>query len=54
MPISELESLANAEIKGKADKSGLSEKERKELKKGLEKLNFYACGSLMHRILEEE
>jgi hypothetical protein len=54
MPILELEAISKAEMEGKLDVLGLDEDEKKGLERGLEKLNFYVCGILMHRILEGE
>lgn len=53
MPLDDLEALSDAEIKGIVDSCGLDEMCQRELEAGLGKLNFYVCGILMHRILEE-
>jgi hypothetical protein len=54
MPLADLEALSDAETKGLVDSCGLDEMCQRDLEKGLEKLNFYVCGILMHRILEGE
>lgn len=54
MPIADLEALSDAETKGIVDSCGLDEMCQRDLNTGLEKLNFYVCGILMHRILEGE
>lgn len=54
MPISDLEALNGAEMKEIVDCCGLDEMDKKEMESGLEKLNFYVCGILMHRILKGE
>jgi hypothetical protein len=53
MPLDDLLALSVAEMKCQVDCS-LDEMDIKEMEKGLEKLNFYVCGILMHRILEGE
>jgi hypothetical protein len=53
MPLGDLQALSVAEIKCQVDCS-LDEMDIKEIQGGLEKLNFYVCGILMHRILEEK
>ncbi|MGC9310795.1 MAG: hypothetical protein ACP5E4_03680 [Candidatus Aenigmatarchaeota archaeon] len=41
-------------MNGEIDTSGLDAAGKKKLERGTEKLNFYVCGILMHRILEGE
>lgn len=53
MTLEDLELLSVAEMKCQIDCS-LDEMDIKEMEKGMEKLNFYVCGILMHRILEEK
>ena len=53
MPIETLEALSASESKA-ADKQGLSTSQIQDLEAGLKKLDFYVCGILMHRILEEK
>ena len=54
MPLADLEALSDAETKGIVDSCGLDEMCQRDLNMGLEKLNFYVCGILMHRILGGE
>ena len=54
MPVADLEALSDAETKGIVDSCGLDEMCQRDLEAGLTKLNFYVCGILMHRILEEK
>jgi len=54
MPLADLETLSDAETKGIVDSCGLDEMCQRDLATGLEKLNFYVCGILMHRVLEEK
>ncbi|MBN2095109.1 MAG: hypothetical protein JW727_03610 [Candidatus Aenigmarchaeota archaeon] len=54
MPLPQLEALSEAEMKEGVDKTGLDEEQLERMEKGLEKLNFYVCGILMHRILDGE
>ena len=54
LPLADLETLSDAETKGIVDSCGLDEMCQRDLERGLEKLNFYVCGILMHRILEGE
>jgi hypothetical protein len=53
MPLDDLQALNIAEINCQAgcNPEGM---DNKEIQQGLEKLNFYVCGILMHRILEGE
>ena len=53
MNLDDLEALSIAEMKCQIDCS-LDEMDIKQMEKGMEKLNFYVCGILMHRILEEK
>jgi len=53
MPLDDLQALSVAEMKCQIDCS-FDEMDIKEMEKGMEKLNFYVCGILMHRILEGE
>ena len=53
MPVQTLEALSNAESQEIADNAGLSTGQSQELEAGLKKLDFYVCGVLMHRILDE-
>jgi len=53
MPLEDLQALSVAEMKCMVD-CRLDAMDLREMEKGLEKLNFYVCGILMHRILEGE
>ncbi len=54
MTVADLEALSIAESKEIVDDSGMDETGKKQLAHGLEKLSFYVCGILMHRILDGE
>ncbi|MCU0653188.1 MAG: hypothetical protein MUD10_02925 [Candidatus Pacebacteria bacterium] len=53
MPINDLQALNVAEMKCQVD-CALDEMDIKQIEKGMEKLDFYVCGILMHRVLEGE
>jgi hypothetical protein len=54
MPLEILEALSNVEAQGIVDRTGLDDEQIQGLEAGFKKLDFYVCGILMHRVLDEK
>ena len=52
MPLEILEALSNVEAQGIVDR--LDDEQIQGLEAGFKKLDFYVCGILMHRVLDEK